>query len=177
MEKDTVEVVLNPVARFVPGANGAVDLYVAPAYDDIASLYLEDDHWVLHYPDRPDPRATGTVIEIKPQPYSETTIRKILDGMATDGLTSSVHRPGQGKMTRERNPFDPGPYCYVSDGRLTVFRDVIQKNCCGIYKMVLLCPMCKLRHSQAEKAESKRFFPAISDRVRRINRWLDQLLT
>ena len=29
MEKDTVEVVLNPVARFVPGAGGAVDLYVA----------------------------------------------------------------------------------------------------------------------------------------------------
>ena len=56
MEKDTVEVVLNPVARFVPGANGAVDLYVAPAYDDIASLYLEGDHWVVHYgePARPD---------------------------------------------------------------------------------------------------------------------------
>ena len=59
MEKDTVEVVLNPVARFVPGTNGAVDLYVAPAYDDIASLYLEGDHWVLHYADRPDPTATG----------------------------------------------------------------------------------------------------------------------
>jgi hypothetical protein len=27
MEKDSVEVVLNPVAGFVPGANGAVDLY------------------------------------------------------------------------------------------------------------------------------------------------------
>src|SRR6202046_5436336 len=49
MEKDTVEVVLNPVARFVPGASGAVDLYVAPAYDDIATLYFEGDHWVLHY--------------------------------------------------------------------------------------------------------------------------------
>ena len=85
MEKDTVEVVLNPVARFVPGANGAVDLYVAPAYDDIASLYFEGDHWVLHYADRPDPTATGSVIEIKPQPYSETTIRKILDGMAANG--------------------------------------------------------------------------------------------
>jgi hypothetical protein len=85
MEKDTVEVVLNPVARFVPGANGAVDLYLAPAYDDIASLYLEGDHWVLHYADRPDPMATGNVIEIKPQPYSETTIRKILDGMAANG--------------------------------------------------------------------------------------------
>jgi hypothetical protein len=82
MEKDTIEVVLNPVARFVPGANGAVDLYVAPAYDDIASLYLEGDHWVLHYAYRPDPMATGSVIEIEPRAYSEGTIRTILDGMA-----------------------------------------------------------------------------------------------
>ena len=85
MEKDTVEVVLNPVARFVPGANGAVDLYVAPAYDDIASLYLEGDHWVVHYANRSDPKATESVIEIKPRPYSEQTIRKILDGMAANG--------------------------------------------------------------------------------------------
>jgi hypothetical protein len=85
MERDTVEVVLNPVARFVPGANGAVDLYVAPAYDDIASLYLEGDHWVLHYANRPDPMAAESVIEIKPRPYSEQSIRAILDGMAANG--------------------------------------------------------------------------------------------
>jgi hypothetical protein len=85
MEKDTVEVVLNPVARFVPGANGAVDLYVAPAYDDIASLYLEGDNWVLNYTDRQDPLATGSVIEVKSRPYSEKTIRAILDGMAING--------------------------------------------------------------------------------------------
>jgi hypothetical protein len=84
MEKDTVEVVLNPVARFIPGANGAVDLYVAPAYDDIASLYLEGDHWVLHYAERPDPTATGNGVELKAQPYSEATIQKILDGMAAN---------------------------------------------------------------------------------------------
>lgn len=68
----------------MPGANGAVDLYVAPAYDDIASLYLEGDHWVLHYADRPDPTATRNGIELKPQPYSEATIQKILDGMAAN---------------------------------------------------------------------------------------------
>ncbi len=72
MEKDTVEIVLNPVARSVPGADGAVDLYVAPAYDDIASLYLEGDHWVVHYGERPDPMATENVVEIKPRPYTET---------------------------------------------------------------------------------------------------------
>jgi len=85
MEKDTVEVVLNPVARSVPGADGAVDMYVAPAYDDIASLYFEGDHWVVHHGERPDPMATESLVEIKPRPYTEQTIRTILDGMAVDG--------------------------------------------------------------------------------------------
>ncbi len=85
MEKDTVEVVLNPVARFVPGADGAVNLYVAPAYDDIASLYFEGDHWVVHYGGRPDPVATYGVVKITPRLYDEHTIRELLDSMAVNG--------------------------------------------------------------------------------------------
>src|SRR4051794_28352461 len=34
MERDTVEVALNPVSPLVPDAEGAVDLYLVPAYDD-----------------------------------------------------------------------------------------------------------------------------------------------
>lgn len=83
MEKDAVEVVLNPVARLVPGAGGAVDLYLSPAYDDIASLYFEDDHWVVYCDESPDPSASKDAVaqERKPQPYGEATIRAILDGM------------------------------------------------------------------------------------------------
>ncbi len=85
MEKNTVEAVLNPVARYVPGAEGAVDLYVAPAYDDIASLYFEGNHWVIHCSERPDPLSTHSVVEITDRPYSEQTIRAILDGMSVNG--------------------------------------------------------------------------------------------
>ena len=85
MEKDTVEVVLNPVARFVPGAEGAVDMYLAPAYDDIASLYFEGGQWVLHYAEHPNPMATRSVVEIKQQPYSSEAIITVLDGMAANG--------------------------------------------------------------------------------------------
>lgn len=85
MEKDTVEVVLNPVARLMPGADGAVDLYVAPAYDDIANLSSEGDRWVVHYGERPDPTATSSVVEIERLPYTEQTIRAILDKMAANG--------------------------------------------------------------------------------------------
>jgi hypothetical protein len=84
MEKDAVEVVLNPVARLVPGADGAVDLYLSPAYDDIAGLYFERGHWVVHYFDRPSPSATNGPAEITPRPYGEATIRAILDRMAAD---------------------------------------------------------------------------------------------
>ncbi|HET6573757.1 MAG TPA: hypothetical protein VFG68_09165 [Fimbriiglobus sp.] len=38
-----------PIARFVPGADGVVDLYLMPAYDDIASLYYQEGEWKLHY--------------------------------------------------------------------------------------------------------------------------------
>ena len=96
MEKETVEAVLNPVARYVPGADGAVDLYVAPAYDDIASLYFEGNHWVIHYGDRPDPSGTQRVVEITDRPYSEQTMRPILDGMSVNGCEASVYRPREG---------------------------------------------------------------------------------
>ena len=49
MQKETTRVLLDPVARFVPGADGVVDLYLMPAYDDIASLYFVDGEWRLHY--------------------------------------------------------------------------------------------------------------------------------
>lgn len=84
MEKNTLEVVLNPVARFVPGASGAVDLYLSPAYDDIASLYFEDDHWVVHSYEPPGPAAANgaaATVEMKTQPCDEATIRAILDSM------------------------------------------------------------------------------------------------
>src|SRR5262245_30172704 len=42
MQKETTRVLLDPVARFAPGADGVVDLYLMPAYDDIASLYYVD---------------------------------------------------------------------------------------------------------------------------------------
>ena len=43
--EDTIEVALRPVSPLVSGAEGAVDLYLVPAYDDIASLYFESGRW------------------------------------------------------------------------------------------------------------------------------------
>lgn len=72
MERDTVEVALNPVSRFVPGADGAVDLYLVPAYDDIASLYFESGRWVIY---------DDLEAETEGLPLSEETINQALESM------------------------------------------------------------------------------------------------
>jgi hypothetical protein len=73
MERDAIEVALNPVSRFVPGADGAVDLYVVPAYDDIASLYFEDGQWMIHYV---SDDLVGVLV------LSEETINRVLSSIA-----------------------------------------------------------------------------------------------
>src|SRR6202022_2768927 len=49
MQEGTCRVLLEPVGRSAPGAEGVVDLYLMPAYDDIASLYFYGNRWNLHY--------------------------------------------------------------------------------------------------------------------------------
>ena len=50
LQKGPTRVLLDPVAYDVPGAEGLVDLYLMPTYDDKASLYFEGGGWVIHYP-------------------------------------------------------------------------------------------------------------------------------
>ena len=86
MERDGVEVALNPVSRFVTGTEGAVDLYVVPAYEEVAGLYFVDGRWTLHYIsgwDREN-REAG-VREPEALPLSEGTILWVLDDLASLG--------------------------------------------------------------------------------------------
>lgn len=53
---------LDPVARYVPGATGVVDLYVLPSYDAVM-ISRADDGWRLHPMDADD----------VPQHWSEET--------------------------------------------------------------------------------------------------------
>jgi hypothetical protein len=49
IQVDLVKLLLEPVARFVPGADGVVDLYLMPQYDDTASIYRRNGIWQIHY--------------------------------------------------------------------------------------------------------------------------------
>jgi hypothetical protein len=83
MERDGVEVALNPASRFVSGSEGAVDLYVVPAYDEVAGPYFEAGHWVIYHVTH-EAEAAG-IREPEGLPLSETTLTRVLDEMATRG--------------------------------------------------------------------------------------------
>jgi hypothetical protein len=83
MEKDTIEVALKPVSPLVPGAQGAVDLYLVPAYDDIASLYFESGQWRIHYDFPPELREGHSTIDGGVLPLSEETIIRVLGSIAS----------------------------------------------------------------------------------------------
>jgi len=88
LQKGPTRVLLDPVAYDVPGAEGVVNLYLMPTYDDMASLYFENGEWVIHYAFPPDPIETHSVIETKALALSESTMNQILDSIANHAAPS-----------------------------------------------------------------------------------------
>jgi hypothetical protein len=87
MQKEATRVLLDPVARFAPGADGVVDLYLMPAYDDIASLYLVDGEWQLHYV-FPNSAAIAKIRQAKPCSLSKDVFGRVLDEMSINASSA-----------------------------------------------------------------------------------------
>ncbi len=77
MQEETCRILLEPIGRSAPGVEGVVDLYLMPAYDDIASLYYYDNRWNLHYL-FPDSKPAATVREAEALPLTKGTFAKVL---------------------------------------------------------------------------------------------------
>src|SRR5204863_6014359 len=73
MQKETIRVLLDPVARFAPGTDGVVDLYLMPAYDDIASLSFVQGEWRVHYM-YPRTATAAMIEEAQSRPLSKETL-------------------------------------------------------------------------------------------------------
>jgi hypothetical protein len=71
---------LEPVGRSAPGTEGVVDLYLMPAYDDIATLYYYGNQWNLHYV-FPNTKPVATVREADAVPLSKEALAKVLAEM------------------------------------------------------------------------------------------------
>jgi hypothetical protein len=80
LQKETVRLFLEPVARVAPGTEGVVDLYLMPSYDDIASLYYYNNRWNVHYMFEGAP-TVGDIIHAEAKPLTKATLRKVFDEM------------------------------------------------------------------------------------------------
>jgi hypothetical protein len=79
LQMGAVKALLEPIARSAPGADGIVDLYIMPAYDDMASLYFYDGAWHVHYSFlgagfAPNQQAAS-------KPLTKETLQEVLDAM------------------------------------------------------------------------------------------------
>ncbi len=83
MQRETIRVLLDPIARFTPGADGVVDLYLMPAYDDIASLYLMNGDWQLHYMFAVA-KSAATIRHAESSPLSKEALERVLAEMTAN---------------------------------------------------------------------------------------------
>jgi hypothetical protein len=77
MQEDTYRILLEPVGRSTAGAEGVVDLYLLPAYDDIATLFYYNERWNLHYV-FPNTAPVASVREAEAMPLTKEALDKVL---------------------------------------------------------------------------------------------------
>ena len=82
MQREITRILLEPITRFAPGTEGVVDLYLMPAYDDIASLYRVAGEWKLHYAFPGNPVVAG-IRNAEALPLSEEHFLRVLDTIAS----------------------------------------------------------------------------------------------
>lgn len=80
IQEDAIRILLEPIARSAPGAEGVVDLYLMPGYDDIASLYLHAGSWNIHYM-FPGTPSKATIRDAQARPLTRDTLREVLEEM------------------------------------------------------------------------------------------------
>ncbi|HEY2253338.1 MAG TPA: hypothetical protein VGH74_19830 [Planctomycetaceae bacterium] len=80
LQMETDQVLLDPIARMGSGVEGIVDLYLMPAYDDIASLTYCDGDWRIQY--TLSGASTGEhALSVEPRTLSKDTLQQVLATM------------------------------------------------------------------------------------------------
>src|SRR5439155_26246833 len=79
-QKEFTRVSLEPMGRSASGSGGVADLYLMPAYDNIARFFFRDKKWLVQhmYPGSPD---TGNITDALRKPLDKGTFRGVLEQM------------------------------------------------------------------------------------------------
>jgi len=85
LQKDATRILLEPISRAAPGVDGVVDLYLVPAYDDIATIYHDQRGWRIHYM-YPDSPTVGDIRDAQSHPFTQESFCQVLDEMTKHAL-------------------------------------------------------------------------------------------
>ena len=80
-----VKMLLEPIAPSAHDADGVVDLYLMPSYDDIASLYLVGGKWMMHYMFPEDP-TVGNIREANGIILTKESFQNVLEAMKNNAV-------------------------------------------------------------------------------------------
>jgi hypothetical protein len=83
MQKDSIKIMVEPIGSGAPGADGVVDLYLMPEYDDVASMYFENGVWNLYYFSEQDGtfKAKVGLRELPPRVVNKANLFGVLEEM------------------------------------------------------------------------------------------------
>ncbi|MCA9045607.1 MAG: hypothetical protein KDA69_14870 [Planctomycetaceae bacterium] len=85
IQEGGIRILVEPVTHSAPGADGVVDLYLMPGYDDIASLYSIEGDWKLHYM-FPGTSAVATIRDAESKSLTCDSLREVLDEMKKNAV-------------------------------------------------------------------------------------------
>ncbi len=88
LQKGPTKLLLDPISYDIPGAEGAVDIYLMLAYDTTAYLMFEGEEWVLYQTFPPNPRGPYSETPARSLPMNAETINQVLDSIAEHAVHS-----------------------------------------------------------------------------------------
>jgi len=83
-----MRLLLDPTGYDLPGCDGAIDLYLLPPYDPVATLYLEHGEWFLHSPNLPAQESIARPAEWGRSALNRESISLLLESIAKNAVPS-----------------------------------------------------------------------------------------
>ncbi len=88
LQKGPVRLSLDPTGYDIPGAEAAVDLYLMPTFDPLATFYSEGGHWSIDSGFLPEPEDERLAEEGRWAPFSHDTLNHLMDAIAEHAVPS-----------------------------------------------------------------------------------------
>jgi hypothetical protein len=83
-----LRLLLDPTGYDLPGCDGAVDLYLLPPYDPVATLYLEHGEWFIHSPNPTAQESIARPTEWGRSALNKESISHLLESIAKNAVPS-----------------------------------------------------------------------------------------